>query len=299
MAVAEVIISDEESQLLLSVIKNGWLDDKSSLHTLVKSYFAIRDTLSFDNGVIMKGESVFIPKCLRPLMKARLHAAHTGTESMTRGEKESVFWLGMPNELRQLAQSSSICQRSKPCNIQEPMLLHAEGSYPFEKVGVDIFDLNEKHYLVTVDYFSNFAEIHVTSTISSRDVIIALKRHFCRCDIPKCLISYCGRQFVSDEFKYFCNKWSILHLISSPGYQQSNGKAEAAVKTYKTMLMRTFQQHEYQWLALLEIRNTPRQDILASPANIMFGQCTRLLFLHLVKNTSILVLDDVVNAAIL
>ena len=64
--------------------------------------------------------------------------------------------------------------------FKEPLLLHGEGSYPFEKVGVDIFDLNIKHHLiVTVDYFSNFAEIDVMPIISSRDVIIALKRRFC------------------------------------------------------------------------------------------------------------------------
>ena len=111
LAVAQATISDEESQLLVSVIKNGWPDDKSSLHTLIKPYFAIRDTLSFDNCVIMKGERIFMPKCLRPLMKARLHAAHTGADSMIRQAKETIFWLGMPNELRQLAQFCSICQR--------------------------------------------------------------------------------------------------------------------------------------------------------------------------------------------
>ena len=45
MAVAQATINDEESQLLLSMIKNGLPDDKSFLHTLVKPYFAIRDTL--------------------------------------------------------------------------------------------------------------------------------------------------------------------------------------------------------------------------------------------------------------
>ena len=283
LAVAQATISNEKSQLLLSAIKNRWPDDKSSLHTLVKPYFAIRDIISFGNGVIIKGERVFIPKCLRPFMKTQLHAAHTSTDSMIRRAKETVFWLGMPNELRQLAQSCNICQHLKPCNVPEPLLLHAKGSYPFEKVGVNIFDLNKKHYLVTVDYFSNFAEIDVMPTIFSRDVIITLKRHICRYDIPKCLISDCGRQFVSDEFKPFCNKWSILHVISSPGHQQSDGKAEAAVKTYKTMLMRTFQQHEDQRHALLEIRNTPRQGIQTSPANIMFVRPTRTVIPVLTK----------------
>ena len=50
--------------------------------------------------------------------------------------------------------------------------------------------------------------------------------------------------------------------------------------------MRASQQHEDQWLALLEIRNTPRQDILASPANIMFGRPTRTVIPVLTKKSA-------------
>ena len=122
---------------------------------------------------------------------------------MIRLAKKSLFWLGMPNELRQLAQSCNICQRAKPNTVKEPLLLQAEGLYPFEKVGVDIFELNGKLYLATGDYFSNFADIDVKSAITSREVVFALKRHFCSYGILKCWISDCGRQFVSDEFAFF------------------------------------------------------------------------------------------------
>ena len=49
------------------------------------------------------------------------------------------------------------------------------------------------------------------------------------------------------------------------------------------MLMRTSKQHEDQWLALLEIRNSPRRDILARPADIMFGRPTRTVIPVLTK----------------
>ena len=41
------------------------------------------------------------------------------------------------------------------------------------------------------------------------------------------------------------------------------------------MLKRTSQPHEDQWLALLELRNTPIQDLNTSPAEIVFGRSTR------------------------
>ena len=128
--------------------------------------FAIGDTLSCDDNVIMKGKCVFIPKCLRRKIKTQLHAAHTGADSMIRREIETVFWFGLPNELRQLAQSCEICQSSKPGKVVKPLLMHAEGSYRFEKVRIGLFEFNGKHYLVIVDFFSNFAEINVMPSIS-------------------------------------------------------------------------------------------------------------------------------------
>jgi transposase InsO family protein len=47
---------------------------------------------------------------------------------------------------------------------------------------------------------------------------------------------------------------------SSPGHQQSNGKAEAAVKIVKTLMKKTVKDGRDQFEALLEQRNTPRQD---------------------------------------
>jgi hypothetical protein len=44
------------------------------------------------------------------------------------------------------------------------------------------------------------------------------------------------------------------------GHQQSNGKAEAAVKIVKPLMKKTIKDGRDQFEALLEQRNTPRQD---------------------------------------
>ena len=46
---------------------------------------------------------------------------------------------------------------------------------------------------------------------------------------------------------------------------------EAAVKAIKGMMKKCLQENSNQYLALLELRSTPRQDT-ASPAQIMFGR---------------------------
>ena len=100
-------------------------------------------------------------------------------------------------------------------------------------------------------------------------------------------MSDCGQQFMSEEFNLFCRKWSITHRTSSPGHQQCNGKAEAAVKLHKNMLKRTLAQRQDQWLALLELRNTPRQDTNASPAQVLFGRSTRSILPTVTKQCNV------------
>jgi len=76
-------------------------------------------------------------------------------------------------------------------------------------------------------------------------------------------------------FTEFMKSWRIIHSTSSPGHQSANGKAEAAVKSVKNMLKRTSHDKSDQYLALLEMRNTPRQDVNRSPAHIVFGRFRR------------------------
>ena len=51
--------------------------------------------------------------------------------------------------------------------MKRSTLSHNKGqsSYPFKKVGVDLFEINDKYFLATVDYFCNYSEIDVTSLV--------------------------------------------------------------------------------------------------------------------------------------
>ena len=73
-------------------------------------------------------------------------------------------------------------------------------------------------------------------------LIDALRDQFCpqRPILPHtCQTSFglmCGPQFTSANLATFLKEWGLSHCTSSPRYPQSNGKAEAAVKS-------TYQQH--------------------------------------------------------
>ncbi|PFX14758.1 Retrovirus-related Pol polyprotein [Stylophora pistillata] len=79
--VKEATAEDENMQTLLGIIKDGWPKHKNDVPSELRPHFDVRDTLSHQDGIILKGERIVILKSLRDIMKKTLHAAHRGYDS--------------------------------------------------------------------------------------------------------------------------------------------------------------------------------------------------------------------------
>jgi hypothetical protein len=80
---------------------------------------------------------------------------------------------------------------------------------------------------------------------------------------------------MSAEFKTFALKYGFEHNTSSPLYQQSNGLAEKAVQTTKKLIKKAKQDGKDIYLALLDLRNAPRNEIIGSPAQRLMDRHTK------------------------
>ena len=140
-----------------------------------------------------------------------------------------------------------------------------------------MFELDNKNYLVTVDYYSNFWEVDRLEKTKSKDVIKKLKQHFARYGIPATFISDNVPQFVSDEFKKFSQKREFDHITSSAGYAQSNGMAESAVKNAKRLIKKAKKSGTDPLLAVLDHRNTPTEGIGSSPVQRLMSKRMKTL----------------------
>ncbi len=73
----------------------------------------------------------------------------------------------------------------------------------------------------------------------------------------------------------FLKKWEVTHQVSSPHYPQSNGKAEATVKSMKKLNSSAWTSRGVNWnrlsCSLLQYRNTPCRKDSLSPAQKLFG----------------------------
>jgi len=72
-------------------------------------------------------------------------------------------------------------------------------------------------------------EIAELDTVASSDVINHLKLIFTKHGIPETVVSDNGSQYAAQEVVKLAEHQGFKHVIGSPQYPQSNGKAERAV----------------------------------------------------------------------
>ena len=73
---------DEVLQEVKETIQVGWPDNKNGLSPNIINYLNIQDEVVVQEGVILCGDRVVIPKFLRRETLEDLHTAHQGVESM-------------------------------------------------------------------------------------------------------------------------------------------------------------------------------------------------------------------------
>ena len=121
-----------------------------------------------------------------------------------------------------------------------------------------------------VNYYSRYIEISKLNGTTADDIIDHTKSIFARHGIPELVYSDNGPQFHSEAYKQFASDYQFTHITSSPLYPQSNGEAERAVGTIKSLLRKEGD----PYLALLVYRSTPLA-VGFSPAELLMSRRLR------------------------
>ncbi|KAI8498512.1 hypothetical protein Bbelb_237140 [Branchiostoma belcheri] len=266
---------DPQLIILMDTIREGWPDTKRQCDTRVTEYWNHRDELTIEKGVIFKGQKIVIPKAMRREMLDILHEGHLGQEKTKARARDILFWPGMNGQIDEKVQKCVTCQENRASNAKEPLMPHPTPQRPWQKVATDLFHWDGKDFVLVVDYYSKYVELHKLEHTRSTDVITKLKKTFAAHGIPEEVISDNGPQYASEEFRKFARAWSFKHTTSSPRYPQSNGLAERTVQTMKHLLEKTRADKKEPFLALLEYRNTPVNNALPSPAQLLMGRRLR------------------------
>lgn len=264
---------------LIVAIETGFPANRTHTPTHVRQYWSIREQLSTDGGIVLYGSRIVIPSASRRGILAKLHASHQGIVRTKRRAQQTVYWPGISNDIMMLVERCDICQEQLASQAQEPLLADPLPSYVFEDVSADLFQHGSLHVLVYADRLSGWPVVHQwRHDPTAREVVQAVINNFVELGVPMRLRSDNGPQFEAGVFQAALKRWGVSWGNSTPHYPQSNGHAEAAVKTVKELVLKLAPSGDLsseEFLAgLLEFRNTPHATGL-SPAQIVFGHQLR------------------------
>ena len=272
---------DDTYQELRRLIVNGFPQEKNKLSLSVRPYWPVRDRLAFDDGLIVCGCRLVIPKAMRKKTLESLHDSHQGISRTKRRARLVAYWPNIDADIERVVRSCQLCSAELPSQPKEPLKTHPEPSRVFEHMCTDLFTYGGRNFLIVTDVKSGWpTTFNLGRNISATHIIGALREVFQDTAVPTILYSDGGPQYTSRVCQQFLQEWGVKHVVSSPHYPQSNGCAEASVKGMKKLVKRCWDRRartidKDKWAkGLLQWRNTPRANGL-SPAQVLFGHPAR------------------------
>ena len=151
-----VALSDDNCKTLIHNVENGFPTERNKADANVAPFWNIRNELFVDDGIVLYGPRIVVPKAARREVLARLHDSHQGVERTKRRARQSVYWPGINNDISTTVASCDKCQELLPSQQREPLKSEPLPTRVFEDVSADFFSYAGRDYLVYVDRLSGW-----------------------------------------------------------------------------------------------------------------------------------------------
>jgi transposase InsO family protein len=186
--------------------------------------------------------------------------------------RQKVWWPGIDAQVERLVKVCIPCQATGLKARPEPLLMTAMPEKPWQVVHIDLcgpFPTGE-HVLGVVDECSRWPAVRLMKTVTTATVIEKLESVFTTHGIPEVIVSDNGPQFVSGEFRAFCETKGIRHRKVTPLWPAANAEIERFFRTLGKAV-RTAHVEGRNWrremfVFLLNYRSTPHCTTGVSPA---------------------------------
>ena len=209
--IAEEQLNDPVCVEIAQYCDQGW-PDKSDLSAPL---YQLSSEISVVNGLLMRNSRIIIPTKLREEVLAQTHAGHQGLSKCRERARQSVWWPGLSKEIQNLVENCQTC-REHYTQREEPMISSPFPELPWQKVGMNLSELEKNTYLLVVDYYSKYIEVAKLNQLTAAAVILHCKSIIARHGIPEEVISDNGPQFAAESFSNFSREYQFRH-----NYKQS------------------------------------------------------------------------------
>ena len=105
-------------------------------------YWNIRCDFVQEDGLILKGDRVVVLESLRAQVLEATHTGHQGETKCFLFARQSVFWPDISGDIRQMVKDCELCNKYQQAQPRLPAMQPDLPTRPWEKLGLDIFQLN-------------------------------------------------------------------------------------------------------------------------------------------------------------
>ena len=245
----------------------------------IKPYAYRKIELSIEEGILMWGARVIIPLRGRADVLNELHVGHPGVSRMKALARSYIWWPKCDADIEATVQKCSTCQQQRQMPASPPLHPWEYPERPWSRIHMDYAGpFLGNMFLVLVDAFSKWVEVHVVKKQTSASTISKCRQSFAIHGLPEVIVSDNGACFTSSEFKEFLKECGAKHVTSAPYHPATNGLAENAVKSFKRSIKKMHSSGSIKDTVsryLLQQHITPHTTTGQTPAELMMQRRLR------------------------
>ena len=182
---------DEELALLKHIIQTGWPQDICDLLKELQPYWTFHEEMTIEDGLLLKGTHIIIPQTLYKEMIQLLHTRYLGLEKCLNRAKQSMYWSGLYEELKDLITNCMTCLKfstKKPTSNRQ-YAGHEIPVCPWSKLASNIFYFEGDGYLLLVGYTSHFPINRKLSSMIGKAIAHLMQSIFSEYGWPDTLVT--------------------------------------------------------------------------------------------------------------
>ena len=190
------------------------------------------------NGIIFRGERIYIPSSLRTKVLEELHETHLGITKMKQLARRYVYWPNIDKEIEHIVKGCRNCALTRSNPPTAPVHPWDPPQENWDRVHIDYAGpFQGFNFLLCIVARSKWAEVKVLKDApSSSNTELLLEQIFAVHGYPRVLVSDNATIFQSDSFHTYCSTRGIFQKFTAPGHPATNGLAERSVQTLKNRL---------------------------------------------------------------